>query len=279
MTLNNAEFRECMRACILISLVEIIIYILVLLIAIVVCTTARKISTITITEDGVNIVETKDNISVENKEHEYAIVNVSFNGKDMRYNCYIEQDNCEHVIKPTFGEGEYMIRVYSKDGEDVKLEAVIYKDITKDIKYVGSSYNVEIDKFRDSIDEVIKANEWNSETDLKAVWNYFHNYKYDYDIEKKINNGEISVFIPDLNKLNESKSGICYDISSMITCICRELYGEARLCVGYVDGNHSEYHAWCEVNTKEGWVNMDTIRRNSIGYCKDITEYEVLQTY
>ena len=225
---------------------------------------------------GVLIQDGKDSIKVKDTNDCYAVVHVEYNGDDRGYNCYIENDDEWHEVKLTYGIGEYEIMVFKVDGSEQQMIYDCKKTMNEQAKYTGSSYNVEIDKFKDDIDGIIEQNGWNKETDLETVWGYFNEFKYEYDVEDKIKNNEVDVFIPDLHKVAESKSGICYDIASLVTCICRELYGEARLCVGERGG---EYHAWCEVKHDGEWINMDTIRKDSFNSNENIGEYKIIQTY
>lgn len=227
--------------------------------------------------DGICINETGNGVSIQNNTHEYVIVHVEKG--DIYYNCYIEQDGYKHNILLTKGTGKYTIDIYSKDKGDIALEYSIDKELSQDITYTGSSYNVEIEKYDNYIEDIIKQNNWDKDTELKAIWNYMYKYNYRYDVEDKINSGEIKVYIPDLGETMESKSGICYDIASLTTAICRKVYGEAKLCVGYVNNDYDEYHAWCEVKQGDKWINLDTIRRDSYDYEDDRIKYEIVDEY
>ena len=250
--------------------------ILAIVIAVVMAFTAIKVTVFGAEYNGVIIQDGKDNIRVKNTNDCYAVVHVEYNGHDKGYNCYIENDDEWHEVKLTYGIGEYEIMVFRVDDSTQERVYDCKKTMNEQVKYTGSSYNVEINKFKDDIDGIIKQNGWNKETDLETVWGYFNKFKYEYDVENKIGNKEVDVFIPDLHKVAESKSGICYDIASLVTCICRELYGEARLCVGERGG---EYHAWCEVKQDGEWINMDTIRKDSFDSNENIGEYKTIQTY
>ena len=227
--------------------------------------------------NSICIEDTQDGIKVRNNKHQYVIVHIK---KDKSYyNCYIDSDNYTHNIILTKGIGKYDIDIYSKSGDKAKLEYSTTKEINHEIEYTGSSYNVEIEKYDKYIEDIINQNNWDKDTELKAIWNYMYKYNYRYDVEDKINSGEIEVYIPDLRETVESKSGICYDIASLTTAICRKVYGEAKLCVGYVNNNYDEYHAWCEVKQGNRWINLDTIRRNSYNYEYDRIKYEIVDEY
>lgn len=227
--------------------------------------------------NGICIEETKKGVRIQNNKHEYVIVHIE-KGENY-YNCYIEQDGYGHNILLTKGVGSYTIDIYSKNEGNTELEHSINKELKDSIEYTGSSYNVEIEKYESYINYIIKQNKWDRYTDPKAIWNYIYKYNYRYDVEDKINSGDIDVYIPDLKETIESKSGICYDIASLTTAICRKVYGEAKLCIGYVDNNYKEYHAWCEVRQGDRWINLDTIRRNSYEYTDNMIKYEIVDEY
>lgn len=224
-------------------------------------------------QDVTSFVKYKeDGVAVENTEDGYIIVNVRHNGKNNKYNCYIENDGITHKIKYAYGIGDYEVTIYRKNDEGKAQLA--YKEVYKgtDTKFTGSSYNVEIDKYRNTIDSLIKENSWDKDTSYKTLWEYFN----EYDVESKINNEETDVFIPNLDKVVKEKKGNYFDIASLITCISRELYGEARLCVGT---SCNKPHAWCEIKTEDGWLNMDTVGKDSYETECNINKYKVAQYY
>lgn len=229
-----------------------------------------------------NINSSNGIITVKNIEHEYMILHIEKEDTGETCNFYIENDDREHNIMLTMGKGRYNIDVYAKDEKKEPIIENSYEvELNRSIKYRGSSYNVEIDKYRDTINNVIKQNNWDNKAPLEDVWEYFkYNYRYDYKTEKDIETGKIEVMIPNIDRVYENKTGICYDIASFMTCVCRELYGEARLCIGrYSDDKEGLYHAWCEVNVDGNWINMDTLRREKYNNFDNIDKYSIKETY
>ena len=60
-------------------------------------------------------------------------------------------------------------------------------------------------------------------------------------------------YVPDLDRLLSSKSGICFDYASLMTAMLRSLGIPAKLIFGYTGQN---YHSWLNIYTTEtGWIN------------------------
>lgn len=87
---------------------------------------------------------------------------------------------------------------------------------------------------------------------IEAIYNYVvSNFKYDYG---KASSVATSAYIPNLNSVWASKTGICFDYASTMAAMLRTQGLPTRVCVGNVNG--STYHAWISVYVKgSGWVN------------------------
>ncbi|MBQ1451839.1 MAG: transglutaminase domain-containing protein [Clostridia bacterium] len=87
---------------------------------------------------------------------------------------------------------------------------------------------------------------------IEAIYNYVvGNFKYDYG---KASSVSTSAYIPNLNSVWASKSGICFDYASTMAAMLRTQGLPTRVCVGNVNGG--TYHAWISVYVKgSGWVN------------------------
>jgi transglutaminase-like putative cysteine protease len=91
---------------------------------------------------------------------------------------------------------------------------------------------------------------------ITAIYNFvIDTFSYDYD---KINNIEIT-YIPDIEKIYEEKSGICYDYSAVLAAMLRSQDIPAKLIKGYTDLVKG-YHAWNEVYLAEEdrWLVIDS---------------------
>ena len=87
---------------------------------------------------------------------------------------------------------------------------------------------------------------------IEAIYNYVvKTFKYDYG---KASSVASSAYVPNLNSVWSSKSGICFDYASTMAAMLRTQGLPTKVCVGYVNG--STYHAWISVYVSgTGWVN------------------------
>jgi transglutaminase-like putative cysteine protease len=84
---------------------------------------------------------------------------------------------------------------------------------------------------------------------VKKVYNYVvKNYKYDKKKAATVETG----YLPNLNKIYNSKKGICFDYAAVMTAMLRSQEVPTKLVIGYT-GNL--YHAWINVySKKKGWI-------------------------
>jgi len=91
---------------------------------------------------------------------------------------------------------------------------------------------------------------------ITAIYNFVvDTFSYDYD---KINKIDLT-YVPDIEKVYEEKSGICYDYAAVFAAMLRSQNIPAKLIKGYTD-LVSGYHAWNEVYLAEEdrWMVIDT---------------------
>ena len=83
-----------------------------------------------------------------------------------------------------------------------------------------------------------------------SVYNYVvENITYDYDKAENVKSG----YIPDVDEILRSKTGICLDYSSVMASMLRSQQIPTRLEVGYAG---EAYHAWISTYVEDqGWVN------------------------
>ena len=109
---------------------------------------------------------------------------------------------------------------FSKDSNTIKKAAELTKDAKDVYAKVGSVY-----------DFVIK------------------NLTYDKDLAANVKSG----YLPNLDKVLESKKGICFDYAALMTAMLRSQGIPTKLVIGYAG---TVYHAWINVYSPEtGWIN------------------------
>jgi len=87
-----------------------------------------------------------------------------------------------------------------------------------------------------------------------AIYNYvIKNYSYDYNKAATVKPG----YMPDIEKIYESKSGICYDYSVLFASMLRSQGIPTKVVKGS-STLVNEYHAWNEVFIDGNWIIVDT---------------------
>lgn len=94
-------------------------------------------------------------------------------------------------------------------------------------------------------------------TDLEViakVYNYVvENITYDYDKATDVESGALSGYLPVVDEVLDSGTGICFDYAAVMASMLRSQQIPTRLEVGYAG---STYHAWVSTYvTDAGWIN------------------------
>lgn len=153
------------------------------------------------------------------------------------------------------GDGKYKVEIYENisgnqyaqvcaETVDVKL-----KDENKPFLYPNNY--VDYDRDDKVVDLAYKVTE-NSKTQLQVVRDVYQyvtgNIDYDYDLAETVEPG----YIPDLDTTIDTKKGICFDYSSLMSAMLRIRNIPTKLVVGY---SGDVYHAWISVYISDvGWV-------------------------
>lgn len=100
-----------------------------------------------------------------------------------------------------------------------------------------------------------------ADTDLDVVENVYNyiieNIKYDDDKAKKAKDGEMAGYLPNVDEILETKTGICFDYAALMATMLRTQNIPTRMLLGYAKTNEGNiYHAWIGVYIKDiGWVD------------------------
>jgi len=93
------------------------------------------------------------------------------------------------------------------------------------------------------------------------------NIAYDTTLANNINNGTVTVWVPDPDRTLANRKGICFDYSSLFSAMLRSQGIPARLVIGDFiktasDGStYNVRHAWNEVYyTGKGWVIVNAFQ-------------------
>lgn len=137
-------------------------------------------------------------------------------------------------------------------------------------------------------DEIInKAEELTKNLDgdeakVQAIYEYIvQNYQYDFD---KLD-GLAADYLPDINEMEKSKKGICYDFSALVASMLRSVDIPTKMVKGYGD-NIKGYHAWNEVYLNGKWLVIDTsadaqmqANKQSYSIYKDSSAYQKVSEF
>lgn len=158
-------------------------------------------------------------------------------------------------------------KVLKTSDVEVKLSSdkVVYLQSVQSIQWTDDMAPVKYAK-------TVMAGKQSDLDKVKAIYNHMvENYSYNWDVYNKLP----STYLPDIETTYTTKTGICYDYSSLTASMLRSLGYPTRLVKGYstlVEG----YHAWNEVWLNNEWITIDTTvdsSAKSTTFKKDKTKY------
>lgn len=152
--------------------------------------------------------------------------------------------------------GNYKLAVYENiqaDQYSTLFENTIAVDIQNEfLPYLYANQYVNFTESSDCIGlaEDLAASANNDLDVIASTYNYIiDNITYDYDKATTVQSG----YIPDVDNVLSTKTGICFDYASLMASMLRSQKIPTRLEIGYVG---EAYHAWISTYIKDvGWVN------------------------
>lgn len=173
----------------------------------------------------------------------------------MTYTYDLNADDYE-VFPLSAGSGDYMIGVY-ENVEGNQYATVFSENVTIEISAPMNAflYPNQYVKFDSSCQVVSTAKDLvaGAHDDLEAI-NFIYNYvieniTYDYEKAQTVESG----YVPDVDTILTSKTGICLDYASVMASMLRSQRIPTRLEVGYAG---EAYHAWISTYVEnQGWIN------------------------
>ena len=174
------------------------------------------------------------------------------------YDCVNKKEY--NTIPLTKGNGKYTIGIFKqvKGNEYVTVDT---KKIEVKIKDKMSPF-LHANQYVDFTEETLgieDAKKLYSETEtdlefIEMIYDYTQaQLEYDNDKANEVLAGNLTGYIPNINKLYESGKGICFDYAVIMVALLRSQGIPAKLNIGYAG---DVYHAWVSVFTKEeGWID------------------------
>ena len=199
------------------------------------------------------------------------------------------RDNFEY-FPLQLGEGDYKVSIFENVSANryrqVKAQSIKAK--IKDILDVFKA-SIQTVNWNSDMEIINKAEELTKDlkTDKEkvvAIYNFVVNtFSYDYDKIKNID----TTYVPDIDKVYQSKEGICYDYSAVLAAMLRSQNIPTKLKKGYSDLVNG-YHAWNEVylSDENRWIVIDStydsvLKKSSKKFTmeKDSQKYKASREY
>jgi len=167
----------------------------------------------------------------------------------------LSNDGKYEIISFVYGSGNYNVGVYENISGN-QYSTVFATDLDVQIKnkfmpfllpnaYVGFNKDSEALK----VAKDITAKDESQLDMIETIYNYVtKNISYDYDMADKAAKGELSGYIPDIDKVLKRGKGICFDYAVLMTSMLRSQNIPSKLIIGYAG---EVYHAWINVYSKE----------------------------
>lgn len=216
---------------------------------------------------GGAVVYRNEIISIDASNTSEGYVMVQYNGAAEKVKLQITIPDGT-VYTYTLSSGAY--ETFPLTGENGSYHLDILENVRDDLYALSFAQDIDVtvlDEFRPFLypnqyvwfTETSKAVELGkklsdkSTDDLNYVQNVYHyvieNISYDTEIAEKIPTD----YLPNLDKILEKKTGICFDYASLMAAMLRSQSVPTKLEVGY---SGTAYHAWISVYIKEkGWID------------------------
>lgn len=182
-------------------------------------------------------------------------------GGGTTYTYDLSSDGKYQVFPLTAGDGNYKVEVF-KNVSGTQYSQLLSQNVSVKLRdsklpFLYPSQYVNFDA--DSTTVAKGQDLANGATgDLEIVSNIYNyiigNISYDTAKAQAASSGQLTGYLPVVDKILASKKGICFDYAAVMAAMLRSQQIPTRLEVGYV--SNGAYHAWISTYIKEvGWVN------------------------
>lgn len=176
-------------------------------------------------------------------------------GPTTTYTYTIKPENWE-TFPLSDGNGDYQVTVY-ENTEGKKYATVASVAVKVELKdefapFLRPNQYVDYAEAKETIKLAAELTNGKKQElyKVQAVYEYVvKNITYDTELAANVKSG----YLPVLDKVLESKKGICFDYAALMTGMLRSQGVPCKLVVGYAG---EVYHAWISVYTeKDGWID------------------------
>lgn len=242
-----------------------------------------------------------DQVIIDQKDADKGIVHISYvSPNKRRLKVIIEKGEGKYVYNldeggkvETYplqmGNGTYKISILENTKAD-KFRLVKCTEVELNMEkieevYLNSIQNIDWQESSMVVkkgEEITQGIEQKNEC-VRCLYDYvIREYTYDYDKLATLP----STYLPDIDKIVEEKTGICYDFASLYAALLRSQGIPVKLVKGYTS-NAKGYHAWNEVYDEETgeWhiidITYDLQARGKwqVHMFKDVNEYKKIGEY
>lgn len=198
--------------------------------------------------------------------------------KEEKYYYQLESNGAYQSYSLNMGSGVYKIYLYENvSGTKYSLLKAWKVNASmgdENSAYLASTQNV---NWNTNMSAINKADQLGS---VSAIYNYIvSNVKYDYN--KNVSSG----YIPSVESIYSTKSGICYDYSTLFAAMARSVGIPTKVVKGY-SNNVDGYHSWNQVYNDGKWLTIDIsydaqAKEHGVGVSmyKSSSDYSVKSSY
>ena len=166
------------------------------------------------------------------------------------------EQQLDEVFPLQYGNGEYLINVFENiEGTKYSLAFTQTVDVTLNDEFLPFLYPNQYVTFSKDNKAVAKGKDlaYVCNNDLEVVTEVYNfmisNITYDHEEAETVQSG----YIPDVDEVLETRTGICLDYAALMTTMLRSQRIPTRMEIGYAG---TAYHAWLSTYiTDIGWVN------------------------
>lgn len=204
----------------------------------------------------IDISNTSNGYITAISEDSASKINVQLTGPDGILYSYFVSPMETAVIPFTSGNGKYILSCYMQV-QDNQYAALFSQmlEVTLENEFYPFLYPNQYVNFSPESKACSLALELLPDTAsdveiLDAVYTYVTEHiSYDYEKAEIVEAG----YLPDIDEILETKTGICFDYASLITAMLRSRDVPCKLQIGY---SGDIKHAWIDVYIRsKGWIN------------------------